>query len=372
MSEAKTLAYAASAEALTQNLLAYGGELLGLDPATETLGRHATEPYRVELTTGLDRPFPLTTVSLKPWRRRGPGSTTEVMVRALGRLARTRVWRRHGTKAPPFGLLKANVMCAVIVQRSRIDPQTFFDAMWSPVEMGEKYSDSADWMTPGPVPALLARSPAAAHPLVTPPAGLPWLSGYSTFDAVFVEAWAPDERVVLHHRPQDGDLFEIRTPPGLPHTLVQGLIGQPVRALVSHPILDAYDMVIDDVNRHEKSVRFKVRNHLLWNTTQFQGGSEARREVDRELSNMRLGRARLEELIARHMNLPGRTGDVDVPWSRDELFDLDDDYDFFADEPWPERHEFKGITSKRSARDARHYDGDPIITFDENDPEAYL
>lgn len=372
MSDAKTHAYAASAEALAQNLLAYGAELLGLDPATETLALHSIEPFRVELTTGLDRPFPLMTVSLKPWRRRGPGSTTEIMVRGLTRLARTRVWRRHGTTAPPFGLLKVNVLLKAIVQRSRVDPQSFFDAVWSPVEMGEKHADSADWMTPGTAPTLLARSPAATHPVVVAPHGLPWLSGYSTYDAVHVEAWALDDRIVLVHRPQDNDRFELRIPADLPLALIQGLVGKPLRSLISHPILDEYDMVIDSFVRHEKTIRFRIRNWLFWNTDEFRGGSEARREVNRELRGMRQGRAKLEELIARHLTIPGATGDVDVPWIREDLIDPDDGFDLFADKPWTERKEFEGIMSKRRTRDTRFDDGDPLITFDEDDPEAYL
>ena len=370
MSEATTRAYAASAEALTLNMLAYAGDLLGLDPATETLAPHLTEPYRIELTTGMGAPFPLMTVSLKQWRRRGPGSTTEVMIRALGRLARTRVWRRHGTMAPPFGLLHANALAKAIVQHARVDPQAFFDATWSSVQMGEKYSDSADWMTTGVPPVLLTRATVAQHPQIEPPAGLPWLSGYSSFDAVFVEAWSLDERVVLHHRPQDNDRFEIRMPPGLPHTLVHALIGKPLRALVSHPVLDRFDIVIVGVTHHERSIRFQVRDEMLWRRDQFRGGSEARREVDRELRAMRTGRRHLEDLIARHLTIPGRKGDVDIPWNRDELFD-DDEYDAFADKPWSERDEFEGIMSRRSRRDARHDDGDPIIRFDEDDPASY-
>lgn len=369
MSEATTRAYAASAEALTQNLLAYGGDLLGLDPQTESLVLHATEPHRVELATSMGAAFPLTTVSLKQWRRRGPGSTTEVMIRGLNHLARTRVWRRRGTVAPPFGLLHTSALAKAVVERAKVAPQEFFDAAWSNVAVGEKYSDSADWMSAGSPPALLARAAVATHPTIDLPPDLPWLSGYSTLDAVFIDALSLDERVVVHHRPQDGDRFEIRLQPDLPTVLTAAVVGRPLRSVISHPVLDRFGITITGVTSHQRSIRLLVSGMEPWNRHQFAGGSDAQREVNQEIKALKAGRRQLEELIARHLTIPGHKGDIEVPIDDDVIFD--DDWDAFADRPWPQREEFEGISAKRSARDARHDEGDPAIVFDEDDPASY-
>ena len=369
MSEAMTRAYAASAEALTQNLLAYGGELLGLDPQTESLVLHTTEPHRVELVTSMGVPFPLTTVSLKQWRRRGPGSTTEVMIRGLGHLARTRVWRRRGTIAPPYGLLHTSALAKAVVERARVAPQDFFDATWTDVGIGEKYSDSADWMSAAPPPGLLARAAVATHPAIDLPANLPWLSGYSTLDAVFIDALSLDERIVVHHRPQDGDRFEIRLQPDLPMVLAAAVTGRPLRSVISHPVLDRFDITITGVTSHQRSIRLLVRGMEPWNRHQFAGASDARREVNQEIRALKTGRRHLEQLIARHLTIPGRKGDIEVPIDDDVIFD--DDWDAFADRPWPEREEFEGVYAKRRARDVSHDEGDPAIVFDEEDPVSY-
>lgn len=369
MSEATTRAYAASAEALTQNLLAYGSDLLGLDPQTERLVPHATEPYRVELVTGIGAPFPLTTVSLKQWRRRGPGSTTEVMIRGLGHLARTRVWRRRGTIAPPYGLLHTSALAKAVVERAKVAPQDFFDATWADVAIGEKYSDSADWMSADPPPALLARAAVATHPAIDLPARLPWLSGYSTLDAVFIDALMLDERVVVHHRPQDGDRFEIRLRPDLPMVLATAVAGRPLSGVISHPVLDRFAITIIGVTTHQRSIRLLVTGTEPWTRRQFAGGSDARREVNQEIKSLKSGRRLLEDLIARHLTIPGHKGDIQLPIDADVVFD--DDWDEFADRPWPRCEEFEGIYTKRRARDARHDEGDPAIVFDEDDPASY-
>ena len=74
MSEATTRAYAAAAEALKLNVLAYGGTLLDLDVFTERLVESAEDPHGVdivvEIRPGLEITFPLVTTSMKEWRRR--------------------------------------------------------------------------------------------------------------------------------------------------------------------------------------------------------------------------------------------------------------------------------------------------------------
>lgn len=84
MSEPITRAWAAAATALQQNVLAYGAELLGLDPENEKLPAASADPHGVELVLeaphGAGLIVPLVTTSMKEWRRRGPGSPTEMLV----------------------------------------------------------------------------------------------------------------------------------------------------------------------------------------------------------------------------------------------------------------------------------------------------
>lgn len=64
---------------------------------------------------------------------------------------------------------------------------------------------------------------------------------------------------------------------------------------------------------------------------QFAGDSAGRREINDEFRDLKTGRRQLKWLIARHMRLPGRKGEVDASWDDDVLFD--DDFDEFADRP---------------------------------------
>ena len=293
MSEATTRAYAASAEALKLNMLAYGGTLLDLDVFTERLVESAKDPYgvdvAVEIRPGLEIVFPLVTTSMKEWRRRGPGSPSEMLVRALGRLAMMRVWRKRGTVAPPAGLLEVNGLGKALIERAGVDPQAFFDATWSPVRIGDKYSDTEDWMGEGYVTALLARAPAATRKTRPLPAELPWMSGYSNLNAVFVEAVALDEKLAVLWRPQDSTGFEIRLPPHvLPETLVTAAPGRPFREYVSHQLLDRFELSIDTVRSHQKSLRMKLRGGMsLWRRMRLKGGNDERRELKDEIRMLR-------------------------------------------------------------------------------------
>lgn len=378
MSEATTRAYAASAEALKLNVLAYGGTLLDLDVFTERLVESTEDPYGVDVVIdirpGLALSFPVVTTSMKEWRRRGPGSPTEMLVRALGRLAMTRVWRRRGTTAPPAGLLETNGLGKLLVERGGVEPQAFFDATWAPsIHIGDKYSDTLDWMGGGTITPLLARAPAAErNRVVDLPAPLPWMSGYSSLDAVFVEAVALDERLAVIWKPQDSTGFEIRLPANsLPETLKAAAIGRPFSSYVSHPLLDKFDLEINVVLSHQKSLRMKLRGgSALWRRVRLKGGNEDRRDLKAEIRALREGRIHLERVIAGHLTIPGCRGDIEVPW--ENLFD-EDEIDEFTGRPWPSHPEdgIEGISSKRRREDLQHDDGDPIIRFDENDPASY-
>lgn len=377
MSEATTRAWAASAEALRENMLAYAGMLLDLDIFRERLTVSSSDPYGVDVVVecphGAVLTIPLVTTSMKEWRRRGPGSPTEMLVRALGRLAMTRVWRKRDTIAPPAGLLMTNGLGKLLVERAGIEPQAFFDATWTPnIHIGEKYSDTADWMGSGTVTPLLARAPAADRKrIVDLPTPLPWMSGYSALDAVFVEAVELDERLALIWKPQDSTGFEIRLPANLlPETLKAAAIGRPFSSYVSHPLLDRLDLEIDGVMAHQKSLRMKVRGGAaLWRRVRLKGGNEDRRDLNTEVRALRDGRRHLEKVIAGHLTIPGHRGDVQVPW---DLLD-DEDIDEFTGKPWLDQptESFEGISSRRRREERQHDDDDPIIRFDEDDPASY-
>lgn len=362
-------AYEASAEALKQNLLAYTAELLGLDPSVERVFADSDHPYCVRIDPGIGKSFPLINVSLKEWRRRGPGSTIEVMTRAIARLALARVWRRHKTVAPPYGLLVTNGLGKALVERAGIDPQAYFDATWTPVEMGDKYADTADWMSAGPAPTLMARAPAVNRPVKVLPPRLPWMSGYNTEDAVFVETAEFDERLVLHWRPQKSNESELRIPSGYPLSILNAAMGKPLKTLVSHPLLNRHDLRIDYVYIHQRSARMQLRGgSRLWSRVRLKGGNDARENLREEKRALQIGRRNLEELITRFLTLPARKGDVEVNW---EGILLDEEIDSFTGKPWPERQVFEGISTRRHHEEYRHIDADPIIYFDEDDPEAY-
>ncbi|MGE9115668.1 hypothetical protein, partial [Escherichia coli] len=117
----------------------------------------------------------------------------------------------------------------------------------------------ADWMGEGAVTPLLARAPAATRRTRPLPEGLPWLSGYSNLNTVFVEAAALDDRLAMLWRPQDASGFELRLAPGMmPDTLLAAAPGRPFKQYVSHPLLDRFELRIVSVRQHQKSVRLKL------------------------------------------------------------------------------------------------------------------
>lgn len=348
-------AYAASAEALTLNMLAYAGDILGLQPH-ERLFRDKGAPYLLRLDPGVGETFPLVSVSMEAFRRRGPGSPTEVMVRALGRLALARVWRRCGTVAPPVGTLHVNAIAKALLERQGVDGQAFMDATWRPVAMFDKYTDTADWRSAGAEPALLARSPLLQHRETTLPEGLPWMAGYSSGDAVFLEAIELAPEVVVYWRPTRGDEAEIRLPAGLPQTLVTAAVGRPLRRLVSHPVLDRFPLTIRTAAWHQRTTRITVEGAAPWKRIRLAGGNEDRAKIAAEVKALKPGRRQLEALIKRMLTIVGSDRDfVNVPWNDDFL----DEHDVGLDIVWGggERGP-QGVADRRAEMERETDDGD--------------
>ncbi len=320
---AATRAYAASAEALVLNFMAYGSEILGLEPH-ERIFRDKAAPYLIRLDPGVGESFPLVSVSMEAFRRRGPGSPTEVMVRALGRLALARTWHRRGTLAPPVGTMHLNAIAKALLEHHGVDGQAFMDATWRPVATFDKYTDTADWQSAGAEPLLLARSPLLQHRGAALPPGLPWTAGYNSGDAVFVEAVELAPEVVLYWRPTRGDEAEIRLPAGLPQTLVTAALGGPLRRLVSHPVLDRFALTIRNAAYHQRTSRITVEGAAPWKRVRLAGGNDDRAEVSAELKALKPARRQLEALIKRMLTIVGNDRDfVHVPWNDD--FDLDEE-----------------------------------------------
>lgn len=354
--KAATRAYAASAEALVLNLMAYGDEILGLE-ADERLVRDKAAPYLIRLDAGAGESFPLVSVSMEAFRRRGPGSPTEVMVRALGRLALARVWRRRGTVAPPVGAMNVNAIAKALLENHGVDGQAFMDATWRPVPIFDKYTDTSDWRSTGTEPALLARSPLLQHRETTLPQGVPWMAGYSSSDAIFVEAVELAPEVVLYWRPTRGDVAEIRLPAGVPHTVITAAVGGPLRRLVSHPVLDRFALTIRSAGFHQRTTRIIVEGAAPWKRAHLAGGNEDRAEVAAELKALRPARRQFEALIKRMLTIVGSDRDfVHVPWNDD--FELDEE-DVGLNIVWGAQERTpRGIAERRAEMERGCDDGD--------------
>lgn len=372
MTELHDAAYRASAEALKRNMLAYVPEILRLE-GPERVCEDETNPYCVRIDPGIGESFPIMNIDMKPWRKRGPGSPTEVMIRSIERLARARLWRRSGTVAPPAGIMVTSAIGKAMLEHHGIEPQAFLDATWRPVAMGDKYADTHDWRDGRSPPDLLARTPLISHAQRDLPDAMPWTAGYSAQDAVFIEAIALSPDVIIYWRPPRNDMCEIRLTPGLPRTTVIALQGQPLRKLVSHPVLNRFELWISTYQFHRRSLRFGISGGGPWRRMQFRGGKDERRLLKEEISALAPSRRHLEKLITGQLTLPGRTGDVEVEWQLTHDGDAEmEDWDYFLNEPI-ERDEFPSVSSRRADIDLRRMDDDPVITFDggPDDPTSY-
>lgn len=371
MSELHDAAYLASAEALKLNMLAYAGEILGLGQHGERVYADPNKPLCVRIDPGIGESFPIMDIELKPWRKRGPGSPTEVMTRAIERLARASLWRSMGTKAPPAGIMETGALTKALLEHYDVAPQEFLDATWTPVQMGDKYSDSADWRDHRQQPDLLARAPAVNYPTRYMPPELPWTAGYALHDAVFVEIIALSDEVIIIYKPQRSDRCEVRIPSGLPNSAIIALHRRSLKNLVSHPLLNRFPMVINATRHHQRSLRFEVLGSDPWRRVRFKGGNEERRLLKEGIRDLSPARRHFERLIAGILTVPGRIGDTEPDWEipadADEIFN---DYDTFLGEEI-ERPDFQGVAQRRSEGEWHHDDGDPPIRFDEDDPKSY-
>lgn len=307
-------AYSEAAARLTLDMLEIAAEVLELDPAEESIRQSDYDPFCLEIDAGRGRPFPIMSLSTKPYRRKGPGSALKVLDRALRLLVRARLWRELETPGPPAGLMKTNFLATMILHRFRIDPQEFVDAVWREVWVGDKYSDATAWRSQWNVPKVMWRSPPADRPIEQLPEGLPWMSGFCLNDEIYVDAVEILPFGVLHRTSRFGPT-ELRLPNErqIGTRTVLPPIGSPIRNFGWQDIIDkawdpllghdtTYDGLVSGTYAH--STRVRLGGNELWQGSRFSGqdGDEMRKEFNIRLRRLFMRRARIQALIDRHLS----------------------------------------------------------------------
>ena len=205
----KDAAFRASVSALSENIVAYGRELLDLDE-TEDLGwSEAGEPACIRISTGQALVFPVLCIDDAALDGRTPKVALDTMGRAFDILAFARTWQAAGTKAPPVGLIGSTILTLAVIETFGIDPQAFADQVWEVGKISPRYSEVSQWRSEGERNKLVAKD-FEAYGVRNLPFRSPWMAGYSSLTFIAIEAVKLGEGVVIQWGPQNPALIELR------------------------------------------------------------------------------------------------------------------------------------------------------------------
>lgn len=305
--EIKEKAWAASAEALKQNLLGYAPDILSLSYNGEELFEDQSKACCLRIDPGVGGSFPVIDVPFEKGRKRSPGANITIMVRALKLLIFARIWREKATKAPPAGLIYTNRLTKRIIDRYGIKPQDFVDSIWQPVKIFEKYDDWAEWQSDKPFPKLLKRDPVEKRAVHTLSEKLPWVSGYTKHTHAIIDTVALSDDAVLKMHVISTRPLELRLSPGMPATVVESIKGRRVNDVVKHPLLQSQEAWIEDVKVHAKSTRLTIYDPTMgWDRVAMKGGNAERLEFRKRMKDMKAEREQLEAIIRMNLTVPGK------------------------------------------------------------------
>lgn len=254
----KDAAFRASVTALSENIVAYGRELLDLDE-TEDLGwSRSGEPACIRISTGQALVFPVLCIDDAALDGRTPKVALDTMGRAFDILAFARTWKAAGTKAPPVGLIGTSNLTLAVIETFRIDSQALADQVWEVGKISPRYSEVSHWRSGGERNKLISKD-YETYSVRSLPFRSPWMAGYCSLTFVAIEAVKLGEDVVIQWAPQRPEIIEVRLNSLLPAAVVVGLRGKAFSDVLDHPLAKRIEAEVVQVQQLKASTRIRLR-----------------------------------------------------------------------------------------------------------------
>lgn len=254
--------------------------------------------------------LPFLILPAKEYRRKGPGSAIEQLHRMLRFLVRDRMWREDGGPAPSAALFRTKNLTNMLLHENRVLPQEFVDAVWDPVDIHDRWSEGNEWRSGLQIPDVMKQSPAAQRPVRYTIQLLPWVTGVSLHDEIYVDA----VRLL-----PDGALYRLTrfgpTELRLPNLASSKLDFEGSRQSVGNITWDGFPLgQLNPILRgdlvssgsqviYKRSQRIMVEGEFLWEQCYFDGHTqdEKRAEFNRRIRQLFLRRSRIEMAIVKHL-----------------------------------------------------------------------
>jgi hypothetical protein len=305
--------YEVAADALRREMIATAPDLLGLDPVLERLTLGKDDHFQITLDASRGAPIPFLVVPTDSYRRFGFHEPKMTLEAAVVHLARARVWRKAETRSPPADIALLNPITRAFLDHAGVHPQVFTDATWTPVVVSSYSPRFEAWRDPRPEPTVLKRWSFLSADKAKLPPGLPWMAGLSMGQGVFATVFAlgddPDcAALVWNHA---GETGEVRVPEQ--HCLAApGPKGSAVRDIISHPVLDTFDLRYDSYEVLSHSVRLQISDRAPFEPRSVVEGNPLFPQLMEQMAKLWPGYEYLVGRIKHHL------GDV---WHLDRRFE---------------------------------------------------
>lgn len=270
----------------------------------------ADEALWIQTPTSPIGGLPFLTLPDKEYRRKGPGSAIEQLHRMLRLLVRDRMWREHGGPAPSAALFRTNLLTRVVLQAHKVLPQDFVDAVWDPVDIHDGWSEANEWRSQHNIPEVMKQSPVAQRAVRQINEPLPWVSGVSLHDEIYLDAIGIIPDAALYRLTRFGPT-ELRIPTRECSTFSPPAEGKPIGNIIwdDAPVGDMNPFLGNDltfsgnISVFKRSLRLMVEGEHDWQQCYFEGKShdDERAEFNRRIRQLFLKRARIEATIEKHL-----------------------------------------------------------------------
>lgn len=292
-------------------------DLLDLVPIVLGFGadEHLDVPDRdtaslvIRTPTAPDSGLPFLSLPEKDYRKKGPGSAIQQLHRGLRLFVRDRMWRASGRPIPSAAFFKTNRFTTMLLHSFKTLPQDFVDSVWSPVDVHDGWSEAIEWRSNLAVPEVMRQSPVSQRRDRHIPYSLPWISGVSLHDEVYLDGLLLPSLAVLYQEKRGGPT-ELRLPRNTGEFSVAGkgdqlgdMTWRGVRLKDLDPVLGADLRATGEYLIYERSTRVVAEGDYLWETTHFAGHEydQVRARFNEQVRHLFLKRARIEATIVRYL-----------------------------------------------------------------------
>lgn len=250
----KDAAFYASVTSLTENIAAYGTEIINFEEGEqiEWIGEGSLSETLCIVTNQLP-PWPIISAEDASYCKNDPQITLDVIGRAMDILAFTRTWKKAGTKAPPVSLITTCEFTYALLKTYGINAQDFADEVWGVSAISLRFSQGPGWRSPGNINKLIGTD-FDGYPIRSLPAGAPWMAGDSSLTSLVVDALELGKNVIIRNAPHRNTI-EVRFDSQIPNATATGLEGKSFAEMIDHPLAKRIDARVVKVQQFKRSTR---------------------------------------------------------------------------------------------------------------------